>query len=301
MGASVTACLLAGCAAKSTAPARPQLEAYRDVLIREHKTDWIGQAESARETRERSQDQEAQQLWRSLDEAFRSATAAFSMDRFTTFSSKEEMLDLKAWLRWAVVSEGADGRYSYAYAALLGTTMPGEEWPIDQFEAAMYVLHGRLAFDIDGARCRDPKNPERVKQVLESLPKVHDATRALTALPWFSKAGMLAFAGSLEETVGERPPSTGICSPGRTQPPAPSKLTHAGPGTDLAVASPSERQRASDRGPAAYAVTNAEVDSSAEFVPDLEWRAKRRRILDAHWDRVMTLIGVKAPESGSRR
>jgi hypothetical protein len=104
------------------------------------------------------------------------------------------------WLRWKILTQGADGRYSYAYSYLLGN-IKDSKGDLST-EAAIFLNHGRLSLAIENARCEDNTSSRSIVDGYELQPDFQPILKNTENLPASGKAVLWLEAISIEEMVG---------------------------------------------------------------------------------------------------
>lgn len=264
---------LIGCLSTSPALAglsAEELQQVQQTLRKESIPPWQEAASQVKSLRAHPPDAYAADTWAMLDAETNVSTGKAPLDRATTPKDAKDMLVLQAWLRWRILSENADARYSYAYAADLHY-MRSPSGTLHK-QAAVFFFHARLALAIDGARCLDQDSWQGVRFGMEGQPYIQPLLTQLSQMPKRDKALAMLEAAAIEEMRGERPLTAGLCTRGlRSMHKAQSAGRQPEP---LSSADP----QASGAVGKTYSVdvSGLEPDLLAE---DL-WRKKRREILD---------------------
>lgn len=276
--AFVALCYLAISEAMAT-PSEQMQQAMRQLGIEQRSTvqklmqstsipQWEKARDQIRWLRLNPPDIAAAETWKSLDAETNTYIGKAPLTRATISRDGKHLFDLSSWLRWSILSENADGRYSYAYALNLHRMWDGN----GNFnrEAAVFFFHARLALKIDGARCVDKSSPESIAVGYETQRNIQPLIGQLAQMTLKERAIALLEAISLEEVRGERPPLSYLCtsggqtiqkaiSLGRQPEPSSSKTSHLGN---------------------TYSIDTSEIEP--EVLPEDQWQKKRREILDDH-------------------
>ncbi len=209
--------------------------------------------------------------WKSLDAETDTATGKAPLARATTPQSADDLMVLSSWLRWRILSENADPRYSYAYAANLHYMRDAK----GDFrkEAATFFYHARLALAIDGARCVDRASPDSVAVGFETQPYFQPLVSQVTAMSGKEKGIAMLEAVSLEQLRGERPALGALCSRG-----AQSVLRAMASGRQPELQKPDGSSSAPATQQKTYTVDVSGIEPS--LVPEDQWKQKRTEILN---------------------
>lgn len=210
-------------------------------------------------------------LWDELDRETDPTTGKAPLARVNNPKDNMDMAMATAWLRWRILSENADSRYSYAHAANVHRT--SETSGIMKMEAVIYFFQGRLALRIDGARCVDQSSPEGIGLRYETDKSIQPLYAYIAALSKVEKALAMFTAAAIEEMRGERPPVGDLCVHGVR-----ATLRALQSGRQFEPISPTDPRAPDSPG------RNFEINVSGfepEVIPDDEWRIKRREIIDS--------------------
>jgi len=207
--------------------------------------------------------------WKALDSEVEKAALA----RVTNPQDGNDLNALSMWLRWKILSENADGRYSYAYAANLNYMLDQKGIPLYPTEAVVFFLHARLSLAIDGARCKDRASPESVVIGYETQPYLRPLIENVSKISKREKAIAMLEAVTLEELRGERPLLDGLCTRG-----AATALKALSAGRQVVKQSPNDSESQKTFGET-YTIDTSGIEPS--LLSEEEWKAKRRQILDS--------------------
>jgi len=276
MKPSWIACLLAACLAPAWTLAGPSPEQARRYIETRGMPQWQQAAVQARTFPARQRDPRSAATWKALTEE--AAAGKAPLVRATTPVDAVDMALLLDWLRWQVLSENADGRYSYAYAANLAWMKDPAGKPMFRMEGAVFLLHARLALTIDGARCLDRTGPEGVIAGFETQPYFAPVLESLRSLPAHERASAWLEAISIEEVRGERPPFPALCNRG---PAAMRKARATG------------RQPVEQPSPPGSPGRTVAIDTTGiepDLLPEAEWKGLRRQLLDEQMRRAAEMF-----------
>ena len=261
-----TACFLAACLAPAWTLAGPTPEQARRYVDTRSIPQWQQAVAQARAFPARTRDARSASTWKALTEEV--ATGKAPLARATTPVDAVDMALLLDWLRWQVLSENADGRYSYAYAANLAWMRDPAGKPMFRMEGVVFLFHARLALTIDGARCVDATGPEGVMAGFETQPYFAPLLESLRTMPAQEKAAAWLEAISLEEVRGERPPFPALCNRGLA-------TLHK-----ALTAGRQPVERPAQPGAPGKTLALDTADSDPDLVPEAEWKALRRQLLE---------------------
>lgn len=230
---------------------------------------WKKRAEDSIALNKNSSDKSWKAIWKALDNTEKTVSSGAALQNATSPRSQNELGASLEWLRWKILTQGADGRYSYAYSYLLGN-LKNSKGDLST-EAAIFLNHARLSLAIENARCEDKTSSRNVIDGYELQPGFQPILKNTENLPANVKAVSWLEAIAIEEMVGERPVFEKMCSMG-------SKATLS------ALSKESNIKKTKDKSIGnAPADNNYEIDTSKEKVerlPAEEWRKLRRDILD---------------------
>jgi hypothetical protein len=151
-------------------------------------------------------------LWRRLNEATDDTTGTGPLEQVTQPRNDDEERVFQSWLRWRVLSQRADGRYSFAHALNLAARQEATgDW---MRAAAVYFFHGRLALLIDSSRCADSAVVEGVLNQVQSSPPMKALAKKVFSLSESEIAWAMTEASILEEVLGPRAPAPWLCKLG---------------------------------------------------------------------------------------
>jgi len=265
-GATVVALLLLS-GASLAAPTEDQV---RQVLAERAIPNWKRAAAQISDLKNGLPTTSFQESWATLDDLAKSKSGTAATTRASNPRDADELLANSSWLRWKILADKADGRYSYSYSYLLGQMKnPGGDF---LREAVVFFYHGRLAISVDGARCMDRSSTNHFINGYETQPSFQRVRDAIAKMTPNQRATAILEAVAIEEMIGERPPYEWLCVQGvRTmrraleQGRTPEKVE--GTGTSALVG------RADT-----YSVDTSAI--KAELVSDEEWKRLRRKVLD---------------------
>lgn len=248
--------------------AAPTVEQLKRVIERSGVPPWKQAIEQAKVLRTNTPNSNSSATWLALDAE--NEKAAFA--RVTNPRDGNDLSILSMWLRWKILSENADGRYSYAYAANLNYMLDQNGLPLYAKEAVIFFFHARISIAIDGARCKDQASPESVVYGYETQPYIQPLIEKVSKMSKRDKAFAMLEAVTLEQLRSERPLLDGLCTRG-----AATALKALAAGRQ-----PMEQNQNSSASQKLPGKTYA-IDTSG-IEPDLysieEWKVKRRQILD---------------------
>ncbi|WP_394790411.1 hypothetical protein [Rhodoferax sp.] len=189
--------------------------------------------------------------WRQLDAQTDPLVGKAPLEQTTASNKPEDLLVNASWLRWRILSENADARYSFAYAQNL-SRMRNEEGDFDQ-EAAIFYFHAKLALTLDGMRCTDRTKAEHLMASYVAQDALQPLVQKIGRMQPEDKSAAILEAISLEEMLGERPVMAWLC-----------------PRRDLEPAA----SAASKPRPAKAA------EAPARYLDDADWRKYRSDLLE---------------------
>jgi rRNA maturation protein Nop10 len=114
-----------------------------------------------------------------------------------------------SWLRWRVLSENADARYSFLYAAQL-EQMRDAKGDFDQ-DAIVFYFHAKLALAIDGTRCTDRSKAEHLTTWYAAQDLSQRLDQKVARMPAADKSAAILEAIAIEDMLGERPAMGWLC------------------------------------------------------------------------------------------
>lgn len=262
--------IVTSCAFVEAAVAAPTLEQMQQFMQKAAIPQWKNAASQMKSVRSSPPDAYAGETWAALDADTNVATGKAPLERVTTPRDGKDMFVLSTWLRWRILSENADARYSYAYASNLHYMRDSKG--VFQKEAAVFFFLARLALAVDGARCVDQASPQSVGMGYETQRYIQPLMEQLSQMSKKDKAIAMLEAASIEEMRGERPMLVGLCTRGaRTM----LKAMTAGRQPERVTASD---PRAADSLGKTYSIDVSGIEP--DLLPEDQWRKKRREILD---------------------
>lgn len=211
-------------------------------------------------------------FWKNLDEK---SKVGFGTNALTTASSPQSTDELFAdatWLRWKILADSADGRYSYVYAYLLGLMQAKDGNYLK--EAAVFLYDARLAMAIDGAYCADSSSPETISMGYETQKPFGMLLEKLAVLTPKEIAIAQLEAVGIEELRGERAPFENLCTHG-TQ----TQIKAMRDGRQFQKVPPSE-VNSGNINATDHTYTIDATGIKPDLIPENEWKIKRRKILD---------------------
>ena len=233
---------------------------------------WKKASIEVRELRASPRNKSWGEFWRALDDQEKTVSGTTALAKASNSKDANELLANAAWLRWKVLSDAADGRYSYAYSFVL-SHIKGPDGDYLK-EAAVFLYHARLAITIDGARCADRSSPETFISGYETQKTFQWLLERVVKMTPKEKAIASLEAIAIEEMRGERPAYEWLCSQGvRTELQAmnqgrqPQKVEQGGDDNSLILG----------RGNT-YAIDTSGI--KPVLIPESEWKNIRRQILD---------------------
>ena len=170
---------------------------------------WKAAALRSKELRAAPPDAATAQAWSALDAQTDPQIGKAPLDQVAAARDAAELLTNASWLRWRILSENADARYSFVYAAHL-SRMRDTEGNFDQ-EAAIFLFHAKLALTLDGMRCTDRTKAEHLAAWYAKLSDLQPLLKKVERMPAADKSAAILEAIGLEEMLGERPPMGWLC------------------------------------------------------------------------------------------
>lgn len=229
---------------------------------------WKNRAQDAIALNKSPSDKSWKEIWNSLDNTEKTVSAAAAIQNASSPRSQNELAANLEWLRWKILTQGADGRYSYAYSFLLGK-LKDSKGDLST-ETAIFLNHARLSLAIENARCEDRTSSRSIIDGYELQEDFQPILKNTVNLPANVKAVSWLEAVAIEEMVGERPVFEKMCSMG-------SKAMLS------AIRKESNINKTKDNKANIGSDIAYEVNTSKEKVrrlPIEEWRELRREILD---------------------
>lgn len=253
------------------AAAEPTVEQMQQIMQRSAIPAWQKATVQVRGLRSNPPDSDAAETWKALDSETNVATGKAPLERATTPKDGKDMFILSTWLRWRILSENADPRYSYAYASNLHYMRDGK----GDFkrEAAVFLFHARVALSIDGARCVDQASPQSIALGFEKQKYIQPLIEQLALMSKNEKAAAMLEAVALEEMRGERPLLGALCTRGAR---AMQKAIVSS--RQIEEVNPSGRRASQSLGKT-YSVDVSGIEP--EVISEAQWRKRRREIIDS--------------------
>ncbi len=245
--------------------AAPTLDQLKLFMEQSSIPQWKNSASHIKNYVARTTDASAKSTWAELDAATDVASGKAPLNRATSPTDGKDLMNLSSWLRWRILSENADPRYSYAYASNLHYMRDSQG--DYQKEAAIFFFHARLAMEIDGARCVDAAQPKRIASEIESQKRFQPLLAQLASTPERAKAFAMLEAVSIENMIGERPPLEALCAQGAQ---TILKALDAGRATEPASST--------DSLGSVYSIDVAGV--KPDLIASSQWSKKRKEIID---------------------
>lgn len=202
--------------------------------------------------------------WKELDSLV-NEEGAFPIWRLTRAKNENESADFNMWLQHKVLAVAADGRYSYIYAGNLMKASKGGNH--DMTQAAVMLVHGRLALHLDSARCNDRIDVANIMIAYES--QLKPLSQWLDKQSKLKTAEILLSAASIEEARKTRTPKAWLCRRGLKA------MMNAM--ADEKNVSETTNQSGTIAGKT-YAVDTRKVP--IEYISDSDWDERRRQIID---------------------
>ncbi len=114
-----------------------------------------------------------------------------------------------SWLRWRVLGENADARYSFLYAAQL-EQMRDAKGDFDQ-DAIVFYFHAKLALAMDGTRCTDRSKAEHLTTWYATQDAAQRLDQKVARMSLPDKSAAILEAIAIEDMLGERPALGWLC------------------------------------------------------------------------------------------
>ncbi|WP_367849954.1 hypothetical protein [Rhodoferax sp. WC2427] len=179
---------------------------------------WREAAQRARALRADPPTAEAAAAWTSLDAQTDPQVGKAPLDQTSGALTSADLLLNATWLRWRVLSENADARYSFAYAMDLARMRSGGDNYDD--EAVIFFFHAKLALTLDGMRCTDRSKAEHLQNWYAALPGLQPLVDKAARMPLGDKSAAVLEAITMEEMLGERPAMGWLCPRREAEPPS---------------------------------------------------------------------------------
>lgn len=254
------------------ANAAPTLEQVQQLMKRRAIPVWQNAAAQIKRLRDNPPDAYATETWKALDAETDVTTGKAPLARATMPKDGKDLFVIATWLRWRILSENADPRYSYAYATDLHYMRDNNGG--FQKDAAIFFFQAKLALAIDGARCVDRASPDSIALGYETQKYVQPLIEQIGKMSKNEKAVAMLEAAAIEEMRGERPLLGAICTRG-----ARTMLKAMASGRQPVQVSPSD-PRASQSLGNTYSIDVSGLEP--EVLSEDQWRAKRREILNSY-------------------
>ncbi|BDT67363.1 hypothetical protein os1_15390 [Comamonadaceae bacterium OS-1] len=182
---------------------------------------WREAAQRARALRADPPTAAAAAAWKALDAQTDPQVGKAPLDLTTGTLTSTDLLLNATWLRWRVLSENADARYSFAYAMDLARMRSGTN-NSDNYddEATIFFFHAKLALTLDGMRCTDRSKAEHLQNWYAALAGQQPLAQKAARMPLDEKSAAILEAITMEEMLGERPPMGWLCPRRDAEPPS---------------------------------------------------------------------------------
>lgn len=246
-------------------------EQVRQVLTERAIPNWKRAVSQIADVKNRLESTSFQEPWAMLDDLVKSKSGTAATVRASNPRDSAELLANASWLRWKILTDKADGRYSYTYSYLLGQMQGTDEDFLR--EAVVFFYHGRLAISVDGARCVDRSSQNHFIDGYETQPTFQRIRDAIAKMTPSQRATAILEAVAIEEVVGERPPYEWLCVQGIRS-------------MRRALEQGRTPEKADGRGASGLLGGKGNtysLDTSGikpELVSDDEWKRLRRKVLD---------------------
>ena len=263
-GLAMSACAQAPAKPGTTATAATDIGAWvQNYVDREVVPFWQGQKAFLAATIKSSPTPQYRSIWQELDTAERNLPTKDLLAATMQGDTPQERAARMIWLRARILNGNADSRYSYTYAYLLSiTSEPGQTKPMMK-EAATFLLQGRLALLLDGARCQDRASPQIARRSLELMPHLAPIMDYLNTGPVSEIADALANARAIEQSSAGRPSQHWLCG--------------LGAGTALKALSGGAAPVVSKDG---QSITIDTSGMTPDHVADEVWQQRKRAVFD---------------------
>ena len=170
---------------------------------------WKIEALRAQALRNTPPDAATASAWRALDAQTDPQVGKAPLEQVAAARDEDELLTNASWLRWRILSENADARFSFVYAAQL-SRMRDEQGNFDQ-EATIFYFHAKLALTLDGMRCSDRTKAEHLSTWYAQQDDLQALAQKSSRMPAAEKSAAILEAIAIEEMLGERPPMGWLC------------------------------------------------------------------------------------------
>ncbi len=195
------------------AMANPSYDQLQGILSNTGIPQWQGDIAKIKAVHDKLPDQEFTDTWNTLDAGVGAFSGRAPLAQATDPHSAKELLIYATWLRYQILVNNADGRYSYGYAFDL-TRMEDKDGSKGYLlEAATMLFDARMALEIDGARCRNKAGLNHIISGFENQPAMHQMISTIEQLPQKDQNTTRLEAVALEEARGERPLFGWLCGP----------------------------------------------------------------------------------------
>lgn len=170
---------------------------------------WKIEALRAQSLRNTPPDAATASAWRALDAQTDPQVGKAPLEQVAAARSEDELLTNASWLRWRILAQNADARFSFVYAAQL-SRMRDEQGNFDQ-EATIFYFHAKLALTLDGMRCSDRTKAEHLSTWYAQHADLQALAQKSNRMPAAEKSAAILEAIAIEEMLGERPPMGWLC------------------------------------------------------------------------------------------
>ena len=163
-----------------TSPATPTEDQARQLLTERSIPNWKRASAQISDLKNRLSSTPFHEAWNTLADLARSQSGVAAATRASNPRDSRELIANSAWLRWKILADKVDGRYSYNYSYLLGQMKN----PDGDFvrEAVVFFYHGRLAINVDGASCIDRSRVPLVIEGYETQPSYQRIRSAISSM-----------------------------------------------------------------------------------------------------------------------
>ncbi len=257
--------------------AAPTLEQVKQVLEKKAIPIWHNATTKIKHLIDNPPNAKSAETWKELDAGTNTTTGKAPLARATTAKDGEDLFLIASWLRWRILSENADPRYSYAYAADLHY-MRDSRGDFHK-DAAIFFYNAKLGLAIDGARCVDKASPESIALGFETQKYTQPLIENIAKMSKIDRASAMLEAVAIEEMRGERPLIEAFCTRD-----ASSMLKAIASGNQPEKIPSSDSNVAGDT----YSVDVSKV--KPQVIPEIEWKKKRREILDGYVKTAIELL-----------
>jgi hypothetical protein len=175
---------------------------------------WEKSIAETRELRRNPPNAEVKKLWEDLDRSVRESKDGVPPEKIISPKDSAEVAAIMAWLRWRVLSEKADSRYGYFYAAYLNHVTDPNGGRLFANEAGIFLLHARLSLLIDDAWCLDRASLSVVQRRLNTFAFFRPVVDALGATDKKQTSKLLLQALTIEYVLKRKNKWADICKHG---------------------------------------------------------------------------------------